>query len=118
MIVALHGLATKHCTLPTDIRIAKETGYEGIEIVGSKLRRYLDTGYRLDRLLPHFVGLPPVRLGHLQDIERQGPEEYAALLRECEDICTLDVQVGGPMVQLLTGPYKGIGDRPWGRCGP
>jgi sugar phosphate isomerase/epimerase len=119
MIVALHGLATKHCTLLTDIRIAKETGYQGIEIVGSKLRRYLDTGHRLDRLLPQFEGLPPVGLGYIQDVERQDPEEFAALLRECEDICALAEQIGGPMVQLLTGPldpagpYKGIGDRPW-----
>src|SRR6187431_2050361 len=75
MIVALHGLATKHCTLLTDIRIAKETGYQGIEIVGSKLRRYLDTGHRLDQLLPHFEGLPPVGLGYVQDIERQEREE-------------------------------------------
>lgn len=119
MIVALHTLSTRHCTLLTDIRIAKETGYEGIEIVGDKLRRYLATGHRLDRLLPLFEGLPPVGLGYIQDIERQGPEEYAALLHECEAVCSLAEQIGGPMVQLLTGPldpsgpYQGIGDRPW-----
>ncbi len=119
MIVALHGLATRHCNLLTDIRIARETGYEGIEIVGSKLQRYLSVGHSVASLLAHLDGLPPVGLGYVQDIERQAPEEFAALLRETEDVCALAQQIGAPMVQLLTGPldpagaHKGLGPLPW-----
>ena len=45
MIPTLHGLSTMHCNLATDIRIAKDTGYEALEIVVDKLLRYLDQGY-------------------------------------------------------------------------
>ena len=74
MIVALNGTATMYCNLLTDIRIAKETGYEGIEIIGSKLYRYLEQGFSVEDLRPHLEGLPPISLGFVHDIERQEPE--------------------------------------------
>ena len=118
MIIALNGTCTMHCNLLTDIRIAKETGYDAIEIMGSKLHRYLDQGLSLEDLRPHFDGLPSVAMGYVQDIERQEPEEYAALLEECEVMCSLAEQLDCPVVQLLTGPlvegpYKGLAGRPW-----
>ena len=103
----------------TDIRIAKETAYSGIEINGSKLRRYLTQGYSIESVSEAMEGLVPVGLTYVQDIERQDPEDYAALLRECEEVCGFAEKLGGPMVQLLTGPldprgkYKGLGDLSW-----
>jgi len=41
MLIALQSLETMHCNLLTDIRIAKETGHAGIEMNGTKLKRYL-----------------------------------------------------------------------------
>jgi len=108
-----------HCNLMTDIRIAKETAYSGIEINGSKLRRYLTQGYSIESVSEAMEGLVPVGLTYVQDIERQDPEDYAALLRECEEVCGFAEKLGGPMVQLLTGPldprgkYKGLGDLSW-----
>src|SRR5262249_26484050 len=119
MLIALHNLAAKHANLLTGIRIARETGYAGIEIDGTKLKRYLAQGFRVDGLRPLLKDTPPVGLSYVQDIERQEPKEYEALLSECETVCTLAEQIGCPMVQLLTGPldptgpYKGLGDRPW-----
>jgi len=108
-----------YCNLLTDIRIAKETGYEGIEIIGSKLYRYLDQGLSIEELLPLLEDMPPVAMGYVQDIERQEPEEYAALLEECEKMCSLAEKLGCPVVQLLTGPldpagpYKGLVGMSW-----
>lgn len=119
MLIGLHNLAAKHANLLTSIRIARETGYAGIEIGGDKLQRYLAQGFTIDSLRPHLAQTPPIGLSYVQDIERQGPKEYDALLSECETICTLAEQLRCPMVQLLTGPldptgpYKGLGDRPW-----
>ena len=42
MVIALNGTCTMYCNLLTDIRIAREIGYDAIEIIGSKLYRYLD----------------------------------------------------------------------------
>jgi sugar phosphate isomerase/epimerase len=118
MLIGLHNLAAKYANLLTGIRIARETGYAGIEIDGDKLRRYLAQGFSLDRLREVLTDIPPIGLSYVQDIERQGAG-YEALLGECEALCSLAGRLGCPMVQLLTGPldpagpYKGLGDRPW-----
>jgi sugar phosphate isomerase/epimerase len=119
MLIGLHNLATKHTNLLTSIRIARETGYAGIEIGSDKLNRYLAQGFDIESLRPLLKETPPIGLSYVQDIERQDRMEYEALLGECATICTLAAQLGCPMVQLLTGPldpsgtYKGLGDRPW-----
>src|SRR5262245_52842830 len=119
MSIALHNLATEHSNLLTSIRIARETGYTGIEIGGSKLGSYLAQGFTLDSLRPMPRDVPPVGLSYVKDIERQEPAQYESLLRECESVCSLAEQLGCPMVQLLTGPldptgpYKGLAGRPW-----
>jgi len=119
MLIGLHNLAAKHSNLLTSIRIARETGYAGVEIGGDKLRRYLAQGFGIDSLRPLLKETPPIGLSYVQDIERQQPQDYEALLDECDAVCRLAEQIGCPMVQLLTGPlnpggsYKGLGDRPW-----
>ena len=119
MMIALHNLATAHSNLITSIRIARETGYAGVEIDGVKLKRYLAQGFSLASLRPLLKDLPPVGLSYVQDIERQEPREYQSLLDECETVCALAEQLDCPMVQLLTGPlnpngaYKGLTGKPW-----
>src|SRR5262245_64227500 len=53
-------------------------------------------------LRPLLKETPPIGLSYVQDIECQEPQEYEALLSECEATCTLAEQLGCPMVQLLT----------------
>jgi len=119
MQIALHNLATRHTNLLTSIRIARETGYAGIEIGIDKLQSYLDQGLALEALRPMLEAVPPVGLSYVQDIERQEPREYQALLAECEARCALAEKLGCPMVQLLTGPldpkgpYQGLAGKPW-----
>jgi sugar phosphate isomerase/epimerase len=119
MLIALHNLATNYSNLLTSIRIARETGYAGIEIGGPKLNRYLAQGFSLESLAPLFKEMPPVGLSYVQDVERQEPKQYEALLAECEAVCALAEKINCPMVQLLTGPldptgpYKGLVGKPW-----
>jgi hypothetical protein len=79
MLIALQSLETMYSNLLTDIRIAKETGHAGIEVNGTKLKRYLAQGYKLESLLPLLKDLPPAAMTYVQDIERQKPREYSAL---------------------------------------
>ena len=110
MIIAHNGTCTMFCNLLTDIRIAKETGYDGIEIIGSKLHRYLDQGFAIESLLPRLEDLPGVALGYVQDIERMQPESYAALQEETEEMCSWAEKLHIQMVQVLTGPIEpGLG---------
>lgn len=123
MIIAHNGTCTMYCNLMTDIHIAKETGYDGLEIIGAKLYRYLEQGYTVESVLKILDGFPVVGIGYVQDVERQESKEYEALLQECERMCSLAKQLGCPMVQLLTGPigpgigqeggYQGLSGRPW-----
>src|SRR5262245_4821760 len=114
MQIALHNLATAYSNLLTGIRVAKETGYAGIEIDFHKLNRYLAAGYSAESLRPHFDEVPPVGLSYVHDIERQAPSEYQALMDQCQAVCSLAERIGCTMVQLLTGPldpsgpYKGL----------
>jgi sugar phosphate isomerase/epimerase len=119
MQIALHNLATRHTNLLTSIRIARETGYSGIEIGKEKLERYLEQGLSLDALRLLLKEVPPIGLSYVQDVERQDPREYEALLAECEARCAMAESIACPMVQLLTGPldpagpYKGLGNKSW-----
>jgi sugar phosphate isomerase/epimerase len=119
MLIALHSLAAKHTNLVTNLRIARETGYAGVEISGEKLKRYLDQGFTVESLQPALKDTPALGLSYVQDIERQEPKEYQSLLEECETMCCLAEQVQCPMIQLLTGPldangpYRGLAGRPW-----
>lgn len=119
MLIALHSLAAQHTNLLTNLRIAKETGYAGIEISGQKLKRYLDQGFTPQSLQPALEETPALGLSYVQDIERHEPREYTALLDECEAMCSLAEQIHCGMIQLLTGPldpsgaYLGLADKPW-----
>jgi len=119
MKLALHGLSTALCPLSLDIRIAKETGHAGLEIVGSKLTRFLEAGYTYADARRMLDGLPVAGLGYVQDIERESDRDAAALLEECEAVCVRAENLGCELVQLLTGPldpcgpYKGLEGRPW-----
>ena len=44
MRYALHGMCSLHNNIVSDIRLAKETGYDGLEIHTEKLWRYINAG--------------------------------------------------------------------------
>ncbi|RPI86261.1 MAG: sugar phosphate isomerase/epimerase, partial [Chloroflexi bacterium] len=89
MIITMHGLSTMYSNAATDIRLAHETGFDGYEIVESKLLRYLDQGYKAEQLLPLFeqYKVRPVCINALKDIERVEPEQRKALLNEARRLC-------------------------------
>ena len=50
MPFALHGMCSLHNNIVSDIRLAKETGYEGLEIHTEKLWRYINAGLTAEHL--------------------------------------------------------------------
>ena len=76
MIAALHGQTTFYSNLTTDIRIAKEAGFEALEVITEKLWRYLQAGLKTEDLVPVFRkhSIRPVCLDILGDIERIEPD--------------------------------------------
>jgi len=113
MIVTLHGLSTMHCNVVTEIRIASETGYEGFEIVESKLLRYLDQGHQAEELVPVLqdYSIRPIVINALKHIERVEPEEREQLLNEAERLCAAAEAIGFPTIQLVA--FCGLEGRPY-----
>ena len=59
MIFALHGLTVRYSNIISDIRLAKEAGYDALELHTDKLDRYIDSGlgaaYLAEKLEQHGV---------------------------------------------------------------
>jgi sugar phosphate isomerase/epimerase len=95
-----------HLPALMQIRVARETGWDGIFIRAEHLQRYLAQGYSVASLREALGGLAPVNLGALPDLERWRPGERAAMLREAEALTELAVDVGASNIQLLSGPVS------------
>ena len=110
MIIAHNGTCTQNCDVLTDIVIAKETGYDGIEIIGEKLYRHLDHGAGIETVQKALDGFAVVGLGYVPDIERHQPRHRESLFEETEKMCSIARELACPLVQILTGPIgPGIG---------
>ena len=111
MLLALHGVSILHTNLLTDIRIAKEAGYDALGIWGPKLERYLDVGYRLEELVPALGWLRTAEIGTLGNIERQEPEVRRALRERCERLSAAAQALHSP--GLLAMAHGGLEGEPW-----
>jgi len=113
MIITMHGLSTMHCNIQTDIRLAKETGYDALEIVEIKLLRYLDCGFKAEDLAQLFkkYSIRPVCINALKNIERVKPKERKELLAEAERLCKAAEVLGCQTIQLV--PFCGLKGRLW-----
>ena len=104
MRLVYNSNSTMHLPALMQIRVARETGWDGIFVREEHLRRYLAQGYGVASLRDALGGLEPINLGALPDVERWRPAERAAMLRDAEALTALAVDVGASFVQLLTGP--------------
>ena len=108
--------STMHLPVRMQVRLARETGWDGVFLRAEHVRRYLGEGYPVAELRAALAGLAPVNLGALPDVERWSPTDRAAMLREAEALTELAAAIGATYVQLLTGPvqpggaYRGPGD--------
>ncbi len=104
MRLVYNSNSTMHLPALMQIRVARETGWDGVFVREEHLRRYLAQGYSLASLREALAGLEPINLGALQDVERWRLPERAEMLREAVALTELAADVGAANVQLLTGP--------------
>ncbi len=116
MRLVYNSNSTMHLPVRMQVRLARETGWDGVFLREEHIRRYLGEGYPIAGLRDALAGLAPVNLGALADVERWSPPDRAAMLREAEALTELAAEIGATFVQLLTGPvqpdgaYRGPGD--------
>lgn len=113
MIITMHGLVTMYSNMKTDIKIANETGYEALEMLESKILRYLDSGLKLNDLCLLFkkYSIKPVCINALKNVERVQPKEREELLKEAERLCEVAGVLECPTIQLV--PFCGLEGKPW-----
>jgi len=113
MIITMHGLSTMHSNLRTDIRMAREAGFDALELIDAKLVRYLDQGFAASDLNSIFQrhDIRPVCINALKDVDRVEPEERRQLMAEAERLCAAAEAIGCPTVQLV--PFCRLEGRPW-----
>ena len=116
MRLVYNSNSTMHLPVMMQIRVARETGWDGVFLRAEHIRRYLAQGLPGSDLREALAGLDPINLGALADVERWRPDEHAAMLEEARDLTALAVEIGASYVQLLTGPvapggaYTGPGE--------
>lgn len=111
MEFGLHTGSIMHTNVLTDIRVARETGYDAIEIYIPKLVRYLDAGYGAEDLLPALGSLRPAMINSFLHIERQEPEFRRGLQAQCERLCAVAHVLGCPALQVIA--LDALRDETW-----
>lgn len=107
--IAMNSTAVMHSNLVTEICIAKEAGYPGIEIQQQKLFRYLDLGGSLEYIRDLIGDMSVVGCGAVWNLERQG-KAFDEFLAEVRRMCEIAAFLGAPMIQICTGPVD------WNTC--
>ena len=103
MKLSLHGVSVWYSNAATQLRIARDAGFTGLELLPEHLFRYLDNGgsFAAYRQLMEQYGVEITCINALKRIGRHQPQERAALLQEAEKICHAAVELGCPVVQIM-----------------
>jgi sugar phosphate isomerase/epimerase len=109
--LGLHTGSILYTNVMTDIRIARDAGYDAIEITIPKLVRYLDAGYQPESLLPALGSLQPAMINSFLHIERQEPKVRRELYAQCERLCTVAQVLGCPALQVIA--LNALQGEPW-----
>lgn len=111
MFLGLHGVSIIHTNAVTVVRIARDLGYDAVEMMGPSLERYLAAGYSVEDLLSALGSVRVAALNNLADITRQGPEARLELRGQCARLCSLASELGCPTVPVST--VTGSSGQPW-----
>lgn len=102
MKYALHGMCTLHSNILSDIRIAKEAGYQGLELHTEKLWRYIDAGYTPSDLKSALDKscIEAVAIDIIGAVEAPSREQQAGIFQQTETLCLWAKEIGAKTIQL------------------
>lgn len=109
----MHGLTTMHSNIITDIRIAREAGYDALEMTEAKLSRFLNLGFKADELKQAFkkYSIKPVCINALYDVELINPDDKKKVLLKADELCKIAEIINCPLIQIVA--FCGLQDKPW-----
>lgn len=102
MRFALHGMCSLHSNIVSDIRLAKETGYQGLEIHTEKLWRYIQAGFSSQNLKSRLdqAGIVPTAIDIIGSVEAADKATQAEVFKQAETLCSFARDIGAPTIQL------------------
>ncbi|MDV5170098.1 sugar phosphate isomerase/epimerase family protein [Photobacterium rosenbergii] len=102
MRFALHGMCSLHSNILSDIRLAKETGYQGLEIHTEKLWRYINAGFTSEEFKARLdaANITPSAIDIIGGVEAATKEEQQRVFKEAEVLCRFAKDIGTPTIQL------------------
>ena len=102
MRFALHGMCSLHSNIVSDIRLAKECGYQGLEIHTEKLWRYIQAGFTSADLKSRLsqAGITPTAIDIIGSVEASDKSTQAEVFNQAETLCAFASDIGAPTIQL------------------
>lgn len=102
MKFALHGMCSLHNNIVSDIRLAKETGYQGLEIHTEKLWRYINSGLSSAALKAKLdsAGIFPSAIDIIGCVEAADKATQQSVFKQVETLCQFAHEIGAPTIQL------------------
>ena len=102
MRFALHGMCSLHSNVMSDIRLARNTGYEGLEIHTDKLWRYINAGMTAQTLKQQLdkFDITPSAIDIIGSVEVTGRDDQAKLFKSAETLCDFARQIDASTIQL------------------
>lgn len=111
MELGLHTGSIMYTNLMTDIRVARETGWDAIEFYIPKLVRYLDAGYSVADIQPRMGDLRLGVINSFLNIERQGVKDRRHLREQCRRMCQVAQDLECPALQVIA--LNGLAGETW-----
>lgn len=107
-----NGATLGPADLLTDLRAAREGGYEGLEIRDTKLRAYLDGGGTLDGLRRELqeAGVEAYTLNALEHVTPPAGAPLEVLLRRCGTLCEWAAAIACPYVVAVPSSRDEVAD--------
>ncbi len=102
MQFALHGMCSLHNNVVSDVRLAKETGYDGLEIHTDKLWRYINAGLTSQalKLCLDDAKISPSAIDIIGSVETTEKDKQQQLFERVETLSVFAAEIGAPTIQL------------------
>ncbi|MGR5285928.1 sugar phosphate isomerase/epimerase family protein [Vibrio maritimus] len=102
MRFALHGMCSLHSNIISDIRLAHDTGYQGLEIHTEKLWRYIKAGLSAEQFKQRLdqFNIEPTAIDIIGAIEVTDKASKGQLFKDTEVLCQFAQKIGAPTIQL------------------
>ncbi|OLQ72207.1 xylose isomerase [Photobacterium proteolyticum] len=102
MRYALHGMCSLHSNIVSDIRLARETGYQGLEIHTDKLWRYIQAGLTASALKSRLeeAQITPSAIDIVGSVEATDLATQQTVFDNVTTLCRFAAEIGAPTIQL------------------